>query len=56
MLTKEELQYATTTLGREPTKAELGMLDVLWSEHCSYKSSKRWFHLFKTTGENVALG
>ncbi len=56
MLTKEELQYATSVLGREPTRAELGMLDVLWSEHCSYKSSKRWFHLFKTTGDNVALG
>ncbi|MFW9975909.1 MAG: AIR synthase related protein, partial [Candidatus Thorarchaeota archaeon] len=32
------------------------MLDVLWSEHCSYKSSKRWFYLFKTGGENVVLG
>jgi phosphoribosylformylglycinamidine synthase II len=56
MLTKEELQHATKALGREPTRTELGMLDVLWSEHCSYKSSKRWFHLFKTTGDNVALG
>ena len=41
MITKEELQHATKVLGREPTKTELGMLDVLWSEHCSYKSSKR---------------
>jgi phosphoribosylformylglycinamidine synthase len=32
------------------------MLDVLWSEHCSYKSSKRWFHLFKTEGDCVHLG
>jgi phosphoribosylformylglycinamidine synthase II len=56
MLTKKELQHATSVLGREPNKTELGMIDVLWSEHCSYKSSKRWFHLFKTTGENVILG
>jgi phosphoribosylformylglycinamidine synthase II len=56
MLTKEEIQHAESVLGREPNKTELGMLDVLWSEHCSYKSSKRWFHLFKTTGDNVALG
>ncbi len=56
MITREELQHATKVLGREPTKTELGMLDVLWSEHCSYKSSKRWFYLFKTTADNVALG
>jgi phosphoribosylformylglycinamidine synthase II len=56
MLTKKELQHATSVLGREPNKTELGMIDVLWSEHCSYKSSKRWFHLFKTTGEKVILG
>ncbi|MFW9786442.1 MAG: phosphoribosylformylglycinamidine synthase subunit PurL [Candidatus Thorarchaeota archaeon] len=56
MITKEELQHATKVLGREPTKTELGMLDVLWSEHCSYKSSKRWFYLFKTKADNVALG
>ena len=56
MITKEELQHATKVLGRKPTETELEMLDVLWSEHCSYKSSKRWFYLFKTTGDNVVLG
>ena len=56
MITKEELRHATKALGREPTKTEIRMLDVLWSEHCSYKSSKRWFYLFKTTGEKVVLG
>ncbi len=55
MLTKEELAHATDVLGQEPNKVEYAMLDVLWSEHCSYKSSKRWFHLFKTEGENVYL-
>ncbi len=56
MITKEELQHATKVLGRKPTETELRMLDVLWSEHCSYKSSKKWFYLFKTEGENVVLG
>ncbi len=56
MITKEELEHAKTVLGRDPTETELGMLDVLWSEHCSYKSSKRWFYLFKTEGEKVVLG
>ncbi|MHA3962192.1 MAG: phosphoribosylformylglycinamidine synthase subunit PurL [Candidatus Thorarchaeota archaeon SMTZ1-45] len=56
MITKDELQHAKKVLGRELSKTELAMLDVLWSEHCSYKSSKRWFYLFKTSGENVILG
>ncbi len=56
MLTKEELDHARKALGRDPSRTEMGMLDVLWSEHCSYKSSKRWFHLFKTDGDNVYLG
>ena len=56
MLTKEESEHITDVLAREPTLTELGMLDVLWSEHCSYKSSKRWFYLFNTKGEDVVLG
>lgn len=56
MLTNEELEQVKLVLGREPTKTELGMIDVLWSEHCSYKSSKRWFHLFNTKGKDVVLG
>ena len=56
MITKEELEHAKKVLGRNLTETELGMLDVMWSEHCSYKSSKRWFYLFKTEGEKVVLG
>ncbi len=56
MITPEELAHATEVLGRPPNDVELAMLDVLWSEHCSYKSSKRWFHLFNTRGERVVLG
>ena len=43
-------------LGRKPTTAEVAMLEVMWSEHVSYKSSKRWFHLFNTESPNVYLG
>ncbi len=56
VLTSQELAYAKNYLGRELTQTELNMLDVLWSEHCSYKSSKRWFHHFKTDGKSVYLG
>ena len=56
MISKDDLQNATKILGRNPTETELRMIEALWSEHCSYKSSKRWFYLFKTTADNVALG
>lgn len=39
-LTDLEFDAIKNTLGREPTLTELGMFAVLWSEHCSYKSSK----------------
>ncbi len=56
MLTKEEEEIIIDTLSREPTTAEKALLDALWSEHCSYKSSKRWFHLFNKESELVYLG
>ena len=39
-LTADEYERITTILGRRPTGAELAMYSVMWSEHCSYKSSK----------------
>ncbi len=39
-LTKDEFARIVKTLGRRPNLVELGMYSVLWSEHCSYKSSK----------------
>src|SRR6266705_7089144 len=39
-LTDEEYQRIVSLLGREPNQAELAMYSVMWSEHCSYKSSK----------------
>ena len=42
-LDAEELERMKRALGREPTYTELGVFSVMWSEHCSYKSSR--FHL-----------
>jgi phosphoribosylformylglycinamidine synthase subunit PurL len=39
-LTRDEYDTITRTLGRRPTSAELALYSVMWSEHCSYKSSK----------------
>jgi phosphoribosylformylglycinamidine synthase subunit PurL len=39
-LTRDEYEKIVTTLGRRPTGAELALYSVMWSEHCSYKSSK----------------
>ena len=38
-LTDEELEHVTSLLGRGPSNLELAMYAVMWSEHCSYKSS-----------------
>jgi phosphoribosylformylglycinamidine synthase len=43
-------------LGRTPTFSELGIFSVMWSEHCSYKSSKRWLRGLPTEGEQVLQG
>ncbi|MGB4338097.1 MAG: hypothetical protein WBK10_05955, partial [Bacillota bacterium] len=39
-LTDEEYRMIVERLGREPNYTELGMISVMWSEHCSYKNSK----------------
>ena len=39
-LKEDEFQRIKDILGRRPTSAELAMYSVMWSEHCSYKSSK----------------
>ncbi|MGX1251721.1 phosphoribosylformylglycinamidine (FGAM) synthase-like enzyme [Streptomyces ambofaciens] len=39
-LKKDEYERVVEILGRRPTGAELAMYSVMWSEHCSYKSSK----------------
>jgi len=39
-LTKEEYDLILEIMGREPSMTELGIFSVMWSEHCSYKSSR----------------
>ena len=45
-LSPEEYEHVVKILGREPTLTELGIFSVMWSEHCSYKSSKPLLRLF----------
>ena len=55
-LTDSEVKYIEGILGREMNELEEGMLDVMFSEHCSYKSSRPILRLFPTEGENIILG
>ena len=56
VLTDDELKYIEEVLGRKPNELELGMMDVMFSEHCSYKSSRPILGTFPTEGENIILG
>ena len=55
-LTPEEYQKILKILGREPTYTELGVFSVMWSEHCSYKSSRHYLKLLPTEGPSVLQG
>jgi phosphoribosylformylglycinamidine synthase len=55
-LTDDEYEQIVGTLRREPTNAELAMYGAMWSEHCSYKSSKVHLRTFPTKGPRVVLG
>jgi phosphoribosylformylglycinamidine (FGAM) synthase-like enzyme len=54
-LTSEEFARIKELLGREPTFTELGIFSVMWSEHCSYKSSRVHLKRLPTTGERVIV-
>jgi len=54
--TPEEYQKILKILGREPTYTELGVFSVMWSEHCSYKSSRHYLKLLPTEGPRVLQG
>ena len=54
-LTQDEFQRIENLLGREPTLDELGIFSVMWSEHCSYKSSRVHLKRLPTTGERVIV-
>jgi len=55
-LSTEEYQRILSVMGREPNLLELGIFSVMWSEHCSYKSSRKHLKNFPTTGEDVLQG
>lgn len=55
-LTPKEWALAVEICGREPNLVELGIFSVMWSEHCSYKSSKVHLKRLPTEGPSVILG
>ena len=62
-LNDQEYDLILDIMGREPNLLELGIFSVMWSEHCSYKSSKKWLktlptkapHVIKGPGENAGV-
>ena len=55
-MTSEEFASLCKILGRKPTHTELGIASALWSEHCSYKSSKVYLRELPTDGPAVLQG
>jgi len=55
-LSDEEYKTIVAVLGREPNLTELGMFSVMWSEHCSYKSSRAFLKKLPTEGPQVVQG
>jgi len=55
-LSPEEYGRVTERLGRVPTLTELGIIGVMWSEHCSYKSSRLHLKKLPTSGERILVG
>ena len=54
-LTEEEFDRIQKGLGRAPNETELGMFSVMWSEHCSYKNTRKELKKFPTTGPAVLV-
>src|SRR4030088_228042 len=55
-LNPDEYQRIVEHMGRDPNLLELGIFSVMWSEHCSYKSSRKYLKQFPTTGPRVLVG
>ncbi|MEH6402979.1 MAG: phosphoribosylformylglycinamidine synthase subunit PurL [Sneathiella sp.] len=55
-LSESEYEQVLSILGREPNRTELGIFSVMWSEHCSYKSSKKWLKTLPTEAPWVICG
>src|SRR5207248_11248191 len=54
-LTPEEFERIKKILGREPNFTELGIFSVMWSEHFSYKNSRKELKKIPTTGANILV-
>jgi phosphoribosylformylglycinamidine synthase len=54
-LTPEEFERIKKILGREPNFTELGIFSVMWSEHCSYKNSRKELRKLPTSGSNILV-
>ncbi len=55
-INQDEWELLVKRLGRKPNLVELGIYSVMWSEHCSYKSSRRHLSKFPTQGKHVIQG
>ncbi len=55
-LTQEDYEHIKQILGREPNLVEIGIFSAMWSEHCSYKSSKKYLKGFPTEAPWVIQG
>lgn len=55
-LSEDEYKMVLDIMGREPNMNELGIFSVMWSEHCSYKSSKKWLKTLPTKAPWVICG
>ena len=55
-MTEDEYEIVLNMLGREPNYTEIGVISAMWSEHCSYKSSKKYLNGFPTKAPWVIQG
>ena len=55
-LTEDEYSRVIDILGRTPNITELGLFSAMWSEHCSYKSSRKWLSSLPTEAPWVICG
>ena len=55
-ISSDEYTTIVNILGRKPNFVELGIFSVMWSEHCSYKSSIKWLKTFPRSGGRLLVG
>ena len=55
-LSEDEFERICTLIERKPNLTELGIFSAMWSEHCSYKSTRKWLKTLPTTGDAVIQG